>query len=103
MFDGSIANVALPTIAANLNAPAADSVWVVSAYQLAIVVSLLPTSRFSRPINSARFETKPSRWRTWQGIECEKTKETMSTKAADKSVERRSAVSPSGTYFSPAA
>ena len=37
-----MANVGLPTIAANLNAPAADSVWVVSAYQLAIVVSLLP-------------------------------------------------------------
>jgi DHA2 family multidrug resistance protein-like MFS transporter len=42
VLDGSIANVALPTIAANLNAPAADSVWVVNAYQLAIVVSLLP-------------------------------------------------------------
>jgi MFS transporter, DHA2 family, multidrug resistance protein len=42
VLDGSIANVALPTIAADLNAPAADSVWVVNAYQLAIVVSLLP-------------------------------------------------------------
>jgi DHA2 family multidrug resistance protein-like MFS transporter len=42
VLDGSIANVALPTIAADLNSPAADSVWVVNAYQLAIVVSLLP-------------------------------------------------------------
>ncbi len=42
VLDGSIANVALPTIAADLNAPAADSVWVVNAYQLAIVISLLP-------------------------------------------------------------
>jgi MFS transporter, DHA2 family, multidrug resistance protein len=42
VLDGSIANVALPTIAGDLHSPAADSVWVVNAYQLAIVVSLLP-------------------------------------------------------------
>jgi DHA2 family multidrug resistance protein-like MFS transporter len=42
VLDGSIANVALPTIAADLDSPAAESVWVVNAYQLAIVVSLLP-------------------------------------------------------------
>jgi MFS transporter, DHA2 family, multidrug resistance protein len=42
VLDGSIANVALPTIAADLHSPAADSVWVVNACQLAIVVSLLP-------------------------------------------------------------
>jgi DHA2 family multidrug resistance protein-like MFS transporter len=41
-LDTSIANTALPTIAADLNAGAADSVWVVNAYQLALVVSLLP-------------------------------------------------------------
>jgi MFS transporter, DHA2 family, multidrug resistance protein len=38
VLDGSIANVAWPTIAADLHSPAADSVWVVNAYQLAIVV-----------------------------------------------------------------
>ena len=41
-LDTSIANTALPTIAADLNASAADSVWVINAYQLALVVSLLP-------------------------------------------------------------
>ncbi len=41
-IDGSIANVALPSIARDLSAPAAESVWVVNAYQLTIVVSLLP-------------------------------------------------------------
>jgi len=41
-LDTSIANTALPTIAFDLNAPAADSVWVVNAYQLAVVVTLLP-------------------------------------------------------------
>jgi len=41
-LDQSIANTALPTIAADLQASPADSIWVVNAYQLALVVSLLP-------------------------------------------------------------
>jgi DHA2 family multidrug resistance protein-like MFS transporter len=41
-LDAAIANTALPTIAADLHAGAADSIWVVNAYQLALVVSLLP-------------------------------------------------------------
>lgn len=41
-LDTAIANTALPTIAADLNASAADSIWVVNAYQLALMVSLLP-------------------------------------------------------------
>ena len=48
VLDGSIANIALPTIAADLNAAATDSVWVVNAYQLAIVVSLLPWLPWAR-------------------------------------------------------
>ncbi len=40
--DTSIANTALPTIAGDLNASPAASIWVVNAYQLALVVSLLP-------------------------------------------------------------
>src|SRR5258705_13838102 len=42
VLDGSIANVALPTIARELNASAASSIWIVNAYQLAITVTLLP-------------------------------------------------------------
>ena len=42
VLDGAIANVALPTIAVDLHASPAASVWVVNAYQLAITVSLLP-------------------------------------------------------------
>ncbi|WP_428375575.1 MFS transporter [Lichenicoccus sp.] len=42
VLDGSISNVALPTIAAGLHARPAASIWVVNAYQLAITVSLLP-------------------------------------------------------------
>ena len=41
-LDTSIANTALPTIAFDLSASPANSVWVVNAYQLALVVSLLP-------------------------------------------------------------
>ncbi|ATA21929.1 DHA2 family multidrug resistance protein-like MFS transporter [Gibbsiella quercinecans] len=41
VLDGAIANVALPTIARDLNASPAASIWVVNAYQLAIVISLL--------------------------------------------------------------
>jgi DHA2 family multidrug resistance protein-like MFS transporter len=42
VLDGAIANVALPTIAHELNASAASSIWIVNAYQLAITVTLLP-------------------------------------------------------------
>lgn len=42
VLDGAIANVALPTIAGELNATAASSIWIVNAYQLAITVTLLP-------------------------------------------------------------
>ncbi|MBS0331571.1 MAG: MFS transporter, partial [Proteobacteria bacterium] len=42
VLDGAIANVALPTIAHELHATAANSIWIVNAYQLAITVTLLP-------------------------------------------------------------
>jgi DHA2 family multidrug resistance protein-like MFS transporter len=42
VLDGAIANVALPTIARDLGASAASSIWIVNAYQLAVTVALLP-------------------------------------------------------------
>jgi DHA2 family multidrug resistance protein-like MFS transporter len=42
VLDSSIANVALPTIANELGASAAASVWVINAYQLTITILLLP-------------------------------------------------------------
>lgn len=42
VLDGAIANVALPTIARELHASPASSIWIVNAYQLAITVCLLP-------------------------------------------------------------
>ncbi|MHA6311582.1 MFS transporter [Pantoea sp. S-LA4] len=44
VLDGAIANVALPTISRELNASPAESVWIVNAYQIAIIVSLLSLS-----------------------------------------------------------
>jgi DHA2 family multidrug resistance protein-like MFS transporter len=42
VLDGAIANVALPTIAHDLQADPASSIWIVNAYQLAVTVTLLP-------------------------------------------------------------
>jgi MFS transporter, DHA2 family, multidrug resistance protein len=42
VLDGAIANVALPTIAHDVNATPSASIWVVNAYQLAVTISLLP-------------------------------------------------------------
>jgi DHA2 family multidrug resistance protein-like MFS transporter len=42
VMDGAIANVALPTIAADLHASPSFSIWIVNGYQLAITISLLP-------------------------------------------------------------
>jgi DHA2 family multidrug resistance protein-like MFS transporter len=39
---GGVANVALPTMANDLHASPAESIWVVNAYQLAVTVTLLP-------------------------------------------------------------
>jgi DHA2 family multidrug resistance protein-like MFS transporter len=42
VLDTAIANTALPTIARDVHASAANSIWVVNAYQLAVTISLLP-------------------------------------------------------------
>jgi DHA2 family multidrug resistance protein-like MFS transporter len=42
VLDSSIANVALPTIARDVGASPAASIWVVNAYQIAIAMMLLP-------------------------------------------------------------
>ncbi len=42
VLDGSIANVALPTLSRDLGISAAESIWVVNAFQLAVTVSILP-------------------------------------------------------------
>ena len=43
-LDSAIANIALPTIARELAATDAATVWVVNSYQLAVTVCLLPVA-----------------------------------------------------------
>jgi DHA2 family multidrug resistance protein-like MFS transporter len=45
-LDTAIVNVALPAIAKDLHANASDSIWVVNAYQLTVLISLLPFASF---------------------------------------------------------
>ena len=42
VLDSAIANIALPAIAKQIHASPADSIWVINAYQLTVVISLLP-------------------------------------------------------------
>lgn len=44
VLDAAIANVALPTIAASMHVTPAMSVWVITAYQTALVMALLPAA-----------------------------------------------------------
>ena len=53
-LDTSIVNTALPTIATDMHASPADAVWVVNAYQLALVVSLLPFASLGEIIGYRR-------------------------------------------------
>lgn len=44
VLDGSIANIALPSISRDLHSDPASAIWVVNAYQLTVTVCLLPLS-----------------------------------------------------------
>jgi DHA2 family multidrug resistance protein-like MFS transporter len=54
VLDSSIANVALPVIAHEFGAAPADSVWIVNAYQLAIVIALLPLASLGERVGYRR-------------------------------------------------
>ncbi len=53
-LDSAIANVALPTIAADLDASPAASVWIVNAYQLAMVATILPLASLGEIVGHKR-------------------------------------------------
>ena len=53
-LDIAIANTALPSIATAVNASPADSIWVVNAYQLAVVAVLLPFAALGDRIGPRR-------------------------------------------------
>ena len=54
VLDGAIVNVALPTIAADLAASPALSIWVVTAYQMALVMALLPCAALGESLGLKR-------------------------------------------------
>ncbi len=54
VLDATIANVALPTLAVELNTTASESVWVVNAYQLATVMALLPLGALGERLGHAK-------------------------------------------------
>jgi len=54
VLDSTIVNVALPTIARDLRADSAASIWVINAYQLAILVLLLPLAALGETVGYRR-------------------------------------------------
>lgn len=54
LLDYAIANVALPDISADLHATASETIWVVNAYQLSSLISLLPLAAVGAWIGYAR-------------------------------------------------
>ena len=54
VLDSAIANVALPSIAKDLNATPADSIWVVNAYQLVITILMLPLASLGEIVGYRR-------------------------------------------------
>src|SRR3984957_17822080 len=54
-LDTAIANIALPSIAADLKVSPADVVWVVNVYQIALVATLLPLGALGEIVGPQRF------------------------------------------------
>jgi len=54
VLDSAIANVALPTIARDFGAAPSESIWIVNAYQLAIVTTLLPLASLGEIVGFRR-------------------------------------------------
>ena len=54
VLDSTIVNVALPTIARDVEASSAASIWVINAYQLAILVLLLPLASLGEIVGYRR-------------------------------------------------
>ena len=54
VLDGTIVNVALPTIGGDLQATAAESIWIVTAYQLTVAMALFPLATLGEAIGFRR-------------------------------------------------
>ena len=54
VLDSALANVALPTISREFQVDPADAIWIVNAYQIAIVVTLLPLASLGEIVGYRR-------------------------------------------------
>src|SRR5256886_8672482 len=54
VLDSSIVNVALPTIGRDFRVSAAASIWVINAYQIAILAALLPLAALGEIVGYKR-------------------------------------------------
>jgi len=54
VMDGSIANLALPAIARDMHASAAEAIWIINSYQIAMAVCLLPLASLGEVIGYRR-------------------------------------------------
>lgn len=54
VLDGAVANIALPSMATQLEVSPAESVWIVNAYQLVVVTLLLPLAALGERIGFRR-------------------------------------------------
>jgi DHA2 family multidrug resistance protein-like MFS transporter len=57
VLDGTIANVALPTITEALAVSPSDSIWIVTSYQAALVIALLPVASVGERVGYRRVFT----------------------------------------------
>ncbi|HEY4250113.1 MAG TPA: MFS transporter [Roseomonas sp.] len=56
-LDSAVTNTALPTIANDLGAHSADAIWVVNAYQIAMIATLLPLASLGEVLGHKRVYT----------------------------------------------
>ena len=54
VMDGSIVNLALPTMARQMHASAAEAIWIVNSYQIAMAICLLPLASLGEVIGHRR-------------------------------------------------
>jgi len=54
VLDGSIANLALPSIAVDMQATASEAIWIINSYQIAMAICLLPLASLGEIIGYRR-------------------------------------------------
>ena len=66
VLDAAIANVALPSLAQSLQVTPGMSVWIITAYQAALVMGLLPCAALGESLGCWQPPCLPRRPSAWQ-------------------------------------